>query len=450
MDQKKIPIIAIVGRPNVGKSTFFNRLIGQRKAIESEYAGTTRDRITHKFNCSGYETMIVDTGGLEFENKENIEGFVQLQARLAIQDADIIVFMVSGNDLLTSLDYEAAELLRKSKKEVIFVANKCDSKISKDYLHQFYELGFGEPIKVSAIQDYGIDDFENKLIEKIKFLGFKKGKILDQTVDTSIKISFIGKPNVGKSSLINAFFNEERVIVSEISGTTRDSIDLEFAYKDQKFVLIDTAGIRRPGKRKRILERFSVMRSIHSVENCDIALLILDYKEGIGKQDCHVSSEILDAKKGLIFVINKSDLMENVEEERNKFIRTLQYRFPFIPWAPVVFVSAINKKNVNKILDLAIDIMESRKKRIETSKLNDFIAECVAAHPPTSPKSRRPKILYLTQVDVNPPHFIFFVNNKELFHFSYFRYLEKKIREEFNFVGTAIRMDFRSKPKIDR
>ncbi|OGJ52384.1 ribosome biogenesis GTPase Der [Candidatus Peregrinibacteria bacterium RIFOXYB2_FULL_32_7] len=438
-------IIAIVGRPNTGKSTLFNKLIGERKAITSEFEGTTRDRITNECAFGNLDVLLVDTGGLEFQEHENIEEEVQIQAKIAISDADLVIFLISAKELLTSDDYQAAELLRKSGKEVFLVANKCDVSTSRDKIVELYGLGFGDPIEISAIHGTGMDYLKNKIIDRLKKLGFKKNKITKKK-DSDIKITFAGRPNVGKSSLVNAFFNEEKVIVSDISGTTRDAIDLKFEYEGHKFILIDTPGIRSPGKRERRLEKYSVIRSLESIERADVVLLILDYKEGLAHQDCYVANSILKAGTGLIIVVNKSDLMESKQEDMDKFLLNLQSGLKFAPWAPVIFVSAKNKKNINKIFDLATSIKENRQKRISTAELNSFVADCVMKHHPTGTKLKKPKILYVTEVDVEPPHFIFFVNSAKSFHFSYKRYLENQLREKYGFEGTVIKIEFRGKP----
>ncbi|KKP38948.1 MAG: GTP-binding protein EngA, GTP-binding protein [Candidatus Peregrinibacteria bacterium GW2011_GWF2_33_10] len=439
------PIIAIIGRPNTGKSTLFNKLIGYSKAVTSEFEGTTRDRIFHQLQFGDYEALLVDTGGIEFENKENIEEDVQLQSRIAINDADLILFLVDGRALLTATDHAAANLLRKSGKEVILVANKCEHVIHGYELAEVYGLGFNSPIEISALNGIGIDDLEKELIKKIKKIGFKKNACVEKVESNDIKIAFAGRPNVGKSSLINAFFGDEKVIVSDLSGTTRDAIDLEFSYQDHKFVLIDTPGIRSPGKRQLKLEQYSVLRSLQSIEKSDVALLILDFQEGVSSQDCHVCESILDASSGLIIVINKSDLMESKEKDMTTSLHFLQQKLSFVPWAPVVFVSAKNKKNIHKILDLAIEIKQNRKIRIPTAGLNDFVQDSIARHHPTGTKAKRPKILYATQVSIEPPHFIFFVNDAKSFHFSYKRYLENRLREKYGFGGTAIKIEYRGK-----
>ncbi len=442
------PIIAIIGRPNVGKSTLFNRLVGFRKAIESEFEGTTRDRIFHNISIGSFDMILVDTGGLEFDSHESIEEDVQLQARIAIEDADLILLLLSAKEMLTSRDYEAVELLRKSSKEVILVANKCDTAISRERIIDFYSLGFDEPIAISAIHNSGIDELQDKIIEKLISFGFDPFKSSQREISNKINIAFAGRPNVGKSSLVNAFLNEEKLIVSDISGTTRDSVDTEFQYKDNDFVFIDTAGIRRPGKRTRMLEKYSVLRSLQAIGRSDIALLIIDFTEKVSHQDCYISQAILESFAGLIIVVNKSDMMKDKEKDMNKFIYNLKGKMSYLAWAPVVFVSAKNKKNINKILDLAVEIKAARLKRIATSQFNDFIAECIRTHSPSGTKVKKPKILYASQVEINPPHFVLFVNDVSAFHFSYRRYLENKIRDRYGFEGTPIKIDIKDKEGV--
>lgn len=439
-----LPTVAIVGRPNVGKSTLFNRLIGKRFSIISKEAGTTRDRILQKLDCNGYETILVDTGGLEHDKKKDIESDIQAQANLAIEDADLILFVVDGSSGLTVDDFTAANILRKSRKNVIFVANKCDNPIIEENIFNIYELGFGEPVKVSAIHKIGVDELKSQIEKKLKELNFKK--IDSNKIQENItNICILGKPNAGKSSLINGLIGSEKVIVSEIAGTTRDTTDTKLTFKTQDYNLIDTAGLRRPGKREKGIETFSVMRSISGVERSDIVVLLIDGEANITNQDCHIAQIALEAEKGLIIAVNKIDLLEKGESIRNRMISRLQRKFSFVPWAPVVFISAKNKKNIFKILELADEILNEREKRIQTPKLNSFLQKITYKHLPASAKAKKPKFLYGSQVSISPPKFALFFKNSKNLHFTYPRYLENELRKEYGFTGTAISLKIRNK-----
>ncbi len=439
------PIIAIVGRPNVGKSTLFNRLIGKRLAVISSEAGTTRDRIYQNMTMGDYEVTIVDTGGLEYGKKESIEADIRAQAELAIQEADVIYFVLDASQPLTVDDYSAADTLRKSKKKSILIANKCDNKEAFERLVELYKLGFGKPLEVSAIHNSGIDELLDETTKHIKDLGFKKpSKKKKNEDDNEIKICFLGKPNVGKSSLVNALLGQNRVIVTEVPGTTRDTTNTHIKYEDTNFSLVDTAGLRRRGKIERGIEKFSSLRCFNALDQSDIALLVLDFGEPISKQDMHIAEFILDAKKGVIIVVNKIDLAES-EEERDKYISMVQKKFVFLPWAPLVVVSALKRKNIKKIFELSKNIMEQRKLRVSTGKLNSFIRRITYKHVPSGTKNIKPKILYITQTAINPPEFVLFVNDAAAFHFSYRRYVENELRKEFGFDGTAVRIVYRNR-----
>ena len=439
-------LIAIVGRPNVGKSTLFNRLIGKRLAVISTVAGTTRDRIYHEFEIDKYEVTLVDTGGLEYGKKVSIEADIKSQAELAIEEADIIYFVLDASSEPNVDDYAAAEILRKSKKPVILIANKYDHKDAEEKMIEFFKFGFGESIGVSAIHNTGIDNLLDSTSKELKKLGFKKKTKTSKKESEEIKISFLGKPNVGKSSLVNALLGEDRVIVSDIPGTTRDTTNTHIEFDETKFSLIDTAGLKRRSKIKKGIEKFSSLRCFHALDNSDIALLVIDFGEDISKQDMHIAEFILDAKKGVIIVVNKVDLAKS-QEDRDNFTRMVQRKFTFMPWAPLLFVSALQKKNIEQIFVLAKQIMEQRKKRISTGELNNFIKKIIYKHVPTGTKNIRPKILYVSQTDINPPEFVFFVNQANAFHFSYRRYLENELRKAYGFDGTAINFHFRSRPE---
>ncbi len=442
-----VPLIAIVGRPNVGKSTLFNRLIGKRHAVVALEAGTTRDRISHKLEINGYETLLVDTGGIQHGSQKDIEEDVQTQAKIAIEEADITVFVIDSAQDLTVDDFAAADILRKSKKPIILVANKCDNPKIEANTYNIYELGFGEPLIISAIHKLGIENLQNEIIKKLKKLKFKKPtKGASKNKKKVTNICILGRPNAGKSSLINAIINDpQKLIVSDIPGTTRDSVDTELKYNDKLYNLIDTAGIRRPGKRSRGIEKFSVLRGFQSIGRSDVVVLLIDGNERLSSQDCQIASHALEAEKGLIIAINKIDLLEKGEEKRNRIISILKKKFQFVPWAPVVFISAKNKKNTYEILKLSDKIMEERQKRIKTAELNSFLQKITFKHKPASTKIKKPKFMYASQVDTAPPKFVLFFKNASVLHFSYPRYLENKIREEYGFNGTPIHLKMKNK-----
>lgn len=443
----KIPIVAIVGRPNVGKSTLFNKLIGQRHAITSEIAGTTRDRISKQWDFNGYEVLLVDTGGLDQDAKGNIEKNVQLQAKNAIESADLVIFIIDITQNLTSDDFAAANILKRSKKTTILVANKCDNAKLENNIYNFYELGIGECIATSAIHGKGMAELEKTVEENLKKLKFKKPSPIDKKENFAVNICILGKPNTGKSSLVNALVGERKNIVSDIPGTTRDTIDTLIARGGKKYNLIDTAGLRRRGKIERGIEKFGAMRVISALERSDIVLLLIDGGEPISKQDCHIAQLALERDKGLILVINKSDLFADREKTRNRIISQLRYRFDFIPWAPVLFISAKNKENIAEIFKLADQIMDERAKRIPTPELNTFLQEITYKHIPASRNIKKPKFLYATQAETAPPMFILFFRNAKNLHFSYLRYLENEIRKKYGFTGTGIKLKFKDSVK---
>lgn len=441
-----IPIVAIIGKPNVGKSTFFNALIGQKIAIVSDIAGTTRDRIYSKTDLGNLEALMVDTGGLQYGKKENIESDVYTQALLAMEEADLIIFLVDGSSPPDISDEEAIKLLRKKKKDIIFVANKVDRAISQSTLPEFYRCGLGAPIEISAVHKRNIDEVRSILEKKLRAKGFRKVK---KEISRKIKMAIIGRPNVGKSSVANALLGEKKIIVSNIPGTTRDAIDTELAYKNQNYILIDTAGIRRKGKIGKRIEYWSMLRGLRALEECDIAVLVLDATEGVVKQDEHIGGYILDERKGLIIVLNKIDLIED-ENDREKMLRRIQRRMPFLPWAPIIMASALTGENIKIILDLAQEIMEERKKEIPQKRLQEFMDESRLYHSAKTSKKIPLRLVKMEQVKTNPPTFVIKTNDPEAIHFSYRRYLERRLREQFGFNGTAISLIFekqRTKPK---
>jgi GTP-binding protein len=442
--QHTIPIIAIVGRPNVGKSSLFNRLMGRRIAIESDIAGTTRDRLYRHCEINGLTTVLVDTGGLEYGKKENIEADIKTQVMLAVEEADLIMFIADAKEGLTVSDYEAADMLRKSGKKMLFIANKTDSGEASSNLPEMSKLGFGEPIEISAYHREGIDTLLDEIEGALKKSGFHQ-QPHEETMSPITNICFLGKPNVGKSSLVNALLGKPKVIVSDIPGTTRDAIDTEITWNDKKFNIIDTAGLRRRGKIERGLEKLSTFRAIDAIERSDVTCLIIDFKEGVKKQDQHIASYILEAGKGLLIVVNKTDLMEDREEDESRMITTLRRKFEFLPWAPAIFVSALKRSNIEKILELSAQIHAERFLRLENDELQGFMKEIIYKHLPPHVGNRLPKFYSLEQGDVNPPTFVYWVNDPMAIHFSYKRYLENELRARWPFTGTCIKIVFQKK-----
>lgn len=436
-----LPIIAIVGRPNVGKSTFFNRLIGKRYTITSPVAGTTRDRVYHEAEIGTYQVILADTAGMEFDKKKDLEADVQAQAQIAVDEADIIFFVIDATAPLTASDLDCARYLRKSRKSIILIAHKADNQKTLANLPELYGLGLGEPIPVSSIHNFGIPDVEIATQKMLKKMKWKKEKSRAKK-ETSIRVAIVGKPNVGKSSLVNALLGEKRLVVSDIPGTTIDSTDTPFHFQDNDFVLIDTAGLRRRGKVRKGIEKYSVLRSLQAISRADITCLVLDADEGIANQDLHVSQYILDSGTGLIIVVNKSDLMDDPQGNREKLLARMQYRMDYMPWAPVLFVSALKRKNIFKILELAKNIADERMKKLPVDKFDVFVKIAVLSHPP-SRGGQKIIIKKGVQTGITPPTFTFFVNKPDLVHFSYRRFLENEIRRKFGFYGTAIRLEFR-------
>jgi GTP-binding protein len=434
-----------VGRPNVGKSTFFNRVIGEKLAIVEDMPGTTRDRIYGDGEWNGRFFTLIDTGGLEFEfskNEENetneISRQTRNQAQAAIDEADVIVMMVDAKEGMTSTDQEIANILRSTHKPVILAANRADNEERRQNAVEFYQLGLGEPITVSSYHGTGTGDLLDKIADNLP------GPGVDIEND-SVKIAIIGRPNVGKSRLLNSVLGQERVIVSDVPGTTRDAIDTEIQVGNTLVTLIDTAGIRRPGRIDYGVEKWSVMRTLRAINRSNVVLMVVDASEGITAQDAHIAGYALEETKGIVLVVNKWDKVEKDSHTIYEYTKKIREQLDFLSYVPMVFISAKFGQRVNKVLDLALQVAAERKKRVPTAQLNKLIREAIAAHNPPTKPGKWLKILYATQADVEPPTFIFSVNDAEAVHFSYERYLENKIREAYGFEGTPIRMIFRNR-----
>lgn len=426
-----LPVVAIVGKPNTGKSTLFNRIIGKKKSITFDESGTTRDRVFESMELNGKKFLLVDTGGLDFSSSEDsIDNDIKKQSLVAIEEANAIMFVVDSTRPLSADDEEVANILRKSGKPVMLVATKIDNTLSREYLPSMYELGFGEFTKVSAIHKKGLDELWVGLDLLIKDFDVQGDMEQDES---RTAICFLGRPNVGKSSLMNSLFGEDKVIVSDVSGTTRDSVYLPFEYNEEKFLLIDTAGIRKRGKlRFSDLEKYSVIRSLQSLEESDVAVLVMDCTDALAKQDLRVAQYILEAKKGLMIVLNKADLVK--PEEKNELMYHLHKKMPFAHFASVVFTSAMTGKNTEKILEIAKQIHAERGRKVSTREFNYYMENVFQEHYAGSGV----KFKFAEQVDVHPPTFLMFVKGGDDLHFSYERYIENKIREKYGFEGTAI------------
>lgn len=433
------PILAVVGRPNVGKSTFFNRIIGERKAIVEDVPGVTRDRIYAETEWNGREFAIIDTGGIEASTDDPILSQMRDQAVVAMDMADLILFMVDGKEGLTTADIEVGAILRRTGKKVILVVNKIDNPSKMpDTIYDFYELGLGEPIPISSANMLNIGDLLDEIVS-----GFPDRDY--EADEENIKLAIIGKPNVGKSSLVNALTKENRVIVSPIAGTTRDSIDTPFSFEGNDFTLIDTAGLRRRSKVYDSIEKFSVIRAIAAIERCDICILMIDAMEGITEQDKKIAGIAHEAGKGMMIVINKWDLVEKETNTMRDYERKVRAELLFASYAPILFTSVLQGRRIYDILRKAAAIQEIRMRRITTGKLNNLIEDAVMMRQPPSDKGKRLKIYYAAQIGVAPPLFSFNINSRELMHFSYARYLENRLREAYDFEGTSVKFVYNEK-----
>ncbi len=434
------PTVAIIGKPNVGKSTFFNYIVGSRISIVEDTPGVTRDRVYAETNWRGRNFTVVDTAGIEPESDDTIISQMREQAKIAIDIADVILFLTDVKQGVTAADQEIAIMLKKSKKPVVLVCNKADN-MSRDRneIYEFYNLGMGEPYPVSAANALGIGDVLDALYENFP------EKNDDEDDDGRIKVAVIGKPNVGKSSLINKILGENRTIVSNIAGTTRDAIDTEYENEYGKYVLIDTAGIRRKSKVSESIEKFSIMRTLLAIERADVCLMMIDANEGVTDQDAKIAGEAHEAGKGIIIVVNKWDEYEKETGTLEKYKKDIYAKLSYLSYAPVIFISAKTGQRVDKLFNMINNVAEQNAMRVSTATLNQVINEAIAIVQPPTDKGKRLKILYGTQVSTKPPTFVIFVNNKELFHFSYERYLVNQIRKEFGLEGTPVRIIAREK-----
>ncbi|MFK7696448.1 ribosome biogenesis GTPase Der [Paenibacillus sp. HJGM_3] len=433
------PIVAIVGRPNVGKSTIFNRIVGDRLAIVEDKPGITRDRIYGIGEWMGTSFSIIDTGGIEIDGEDEILKLVRTQAELAVEEADVIIFMVDAKAGVTAADSEVAQMLYRANKPVVLAVNKVDNLKRQDDIYEFYTLGFGDPIGISGSHGTGIGDLLENVSSKLP------EKQEDEYGEDTIRVALIGRPNVGKSSLVNAILGEERVIVSDQAGTTRDAIDTPFERDGQKFVLIDTAGMRKRGKVYESTEKYSVMRAMQAIERADVVLVVINGEEGIIEQDKHIAGYAHEAGKASVFVVNKWDAVEKDDKTMQQFSNKIRDHFLFMTYAPITFVSAKTKQRLQKLLPLVVEVSEAHAMRVQTHLLNDVISDALAVNPPPTDKGRRMRLNYATQVSVKPPTIVFFVNDPELMHFTYERYLENRIRASFGFEGTPLRLFTRRK-----
>ncbi|KIL44213.1 ribosome biogenesis GTPase Der [Jeotgalibacillus soli] len=427
------PVVAIVGRPNVGKSTIFNRIVGERISIVEDIPGVTRDRIYSSAEWLTHEFNVIDTGGIDIGDAPFLEQIRQ-QAEIAIDEADVIIFMTNGREGVTSADEQVAKILYRSSKPVVLAVNKVDNPEMREQIYDFYALGFGEPYPISGSHGLGLGDLLDavaahfKPIEEVSY------------GEEVIKFSLIGRPNVGKSSLVNALLGEERVIVSDVAGTTRDAVDSPYQYDNQEYVIIDTAGMRKKGKVYETTEKYSVLRALRAIERSDVVLVVIDGEEGIIEQDKKIAGYAHDAGRAVIIVVNKWDAVVKDEKTMDKFERTIREHFQFLDYAPVVFLSALTKKRIHTLLPIINMASENHSMRVQSSVLNEVVMDAVAMNPTPTDHGKRLKIFYATQVAVKPPTFVVFVNEPELMHFSYERFLENRIREAFGFEGTPIRL----------
>jgi len=459
MPPSSLPVVAIVGRPNVGKSTLFNRLIGERLAIVEDIPGTTRDRVYGTSEWNGRRFTVVDTGGLELEPGTDIEARVQDQARVAVEEADVILFVVDAAAGLAPLDHEVADRLRRTSKPTILVVNKADNPRRELEGAEFYALGMEPTITVSAHHGRNTGDLADMIVWELPPPGDAEASVQPEPGDLSEeelaelekteigppRVAIVGRPNTGKSTFVNRVLGQERMIVSDVPGTTRDPVDTAVLVDDEPMILVDTAGIRRRGSIEKGIERYSVLRSMKAIDRADVAVVMTDAVEGYTAQDAHVVGYVLEAGKGIVLVLNKWDAVEKDGHTADAWLKALRQEAPYLAWADIVFASALSGQRVERILREARRVAEERYRRVPTADLNRVIVDAVRAHPPSHVRNRLPKVFYATQAGVAPPTFVVFVNDPELIHFSYRRYLENRIRDEYGFLGTPIRLVLRAR-----
>ena len=427
------PVVAVVGRPNVGKSTIFNRIAGDRISIVEDTPGITRDRIYTRAEWLTNEFRLIDTGGIDMGDEPFMSQIVQ-QAEIAIDEADVIVFMVSAREGLTEADERVAKMLYRSKKPVVLAVNKVDNIEQRSEIYEFYALGFGDPYPISGAHGTGLGDLLDQVVANFPDVEASED-------DDAVRFSFIGRPNVGKSSLVNAMLGEERVIVSDISGTTRDAIDTRFTSEDgDEFVMVDTAGIRKRGKVYESTEKYSVMRAMRAIDDSNVVLVVLNAEEGIREQDKHVAGYAHEAGRAVIIVVNKWDTLEKDNHTMTDFENQIRQEFQYLSYAPIVFVSALTKQRLSKLPALIKQVNDNHRKRIQSATLNEVISDALALNPTSTVNGKRLRVYYATQAAIQPPTFVVFVNNPELMHFSYERFLENQIRKSFDFTGTPIHL----------
>ena len=432
------PLLAIVGRPNVGKSALFNRLTSANRALVEDVPGTTRDRIYGAFDWNGKQVRVVDTGGLGDDEEDPFGPVIRRGVEQALTEAAAVLFVVDAAVGTTAADYEIADMLRRANQPVLLVANKTDTRAGQQNLLELYALGLGEPFSVSAIHGKGIGDLMDAILDLVA------GAEIPEADSDRIRVAIVGRPNVGKSSLTNAVLGEDRVVVSDVPGTTRDPIDTPFDFEGQSMILIDTAGIRRKGKIERGIERHSVQRAEQAVDRSDVVLLVIDQTEPLTAQDTHIAGYALEHGKAIILVINKWDLAED-RSGRQEFAESIDARYQFMAWAPIQFTSAVTGEGIRDMLELVVHVAEVRRHRVPTSELNRVVHRAMTEHGPPTVLSQKLKVLYVTQAAVSPPTFVFFVNNPAIVHFSYERFLENRIRAAFGFEGTTVRLVFRGR-----
>jgi GTP-binding protein len=457
---ESLPVVAIVGRPNVGKSTLFNRLIGERLAIVEDLPGTTRDRVYGVGEWNGRSFTLVDTGGLELEPGTHIEARVQDQARVAMEEADVILFVVDAAAGLAPLDHEVADRLRRTSKPTILVINKADNPRREQEGAEFYALGMDPAITVSAQHGRNTGDLADLLVDALPPPSAAEAEApdwaddavseqdLEELAETEMgppRVAIVGRPNTGKSTFVNRVLGQERMIVSDVPGTTRDPVDTAVVVDEEPMILVDTAGIRRRGSVQQGIERYSVLRSMKAIDRADVAVVMTDATEGYTAQDAHVVGHVLEAGKGIVLVINKWDAVEKDGHTADAWLKVLRREAPYLAWADIVFASAQTGQRLERVLREARRVADERYRRVPTADLNRVVTDAVRAHPPSHVRNRLGKVLYATQVAVAPPTFVIFVNDPELIHFSYRRYLENRIRDEYGFLGTPIRLIFRAR-----